>query len=107
MTNFVYKDLTIPINTSLTNALDTEGLEVATFYAPAELTGTTLTVKSSDSITGTFNARKINGDAISLTIAGGEEVQFNPPLIGAAFKFDTGANEVAARAIKIGVRQFQ
>lgn len=107
MTNLVYKELTIASGASITNAIDANGLEVVCFYAPATLTGTTLTVKSSDSTTGTFNSRKINGDAISLAVTGGDEIQFNPPLVGSSFKFDTGSNEAAARTIKIGLRQFQ
>lgn len=105
MTNLVFKEVTVASGASLSSAIDTEGKEVLILRAPATLTGTTLTVKHSDSLTGTFNDRQINGDEISLAIAGGDEIQFNPPLVGFVFKFDTGSNEAAARTLTVGLRQ--
>jgi len=104
-----HRDVTVANGASLSAAISTviNGVqrEVLTLTTPATLTGTTLTVKGSTSVGGTFTKRKVNGDEISLAIAAGETVQFNPPLVGAAFKFDTGANEAAARTLTIGLRE--
>ena len=106
-----YRDITVANDASLSDAISTmiNGVqrEVLTLTTPAELTGTTLTVKGSTSVNGTFTKRKVNGDEISLTIASGETGQINPTLVGAAFQFDTGANEAAARTLTVGLRVVQ
>jgi hypothetical protein len=105
--NLEYKTVTVANGATLSSALDTNGKEVMLLIAPAALTGTTLTVKDSTSTTGTFNSRKINSDAISLTIGAGQTIQFQPPLVGDAFKFDTGGAEADARTLTIGLRVVQ
>jgi hypothetical protein len=102
------KQVTIASGASLSSAIDTEGYAVIGLRLPATLTGTTLTIKESASLTGTFNKYKVNGDEVSFTVAAGENIQFQPPIaLDGAIKVDTGANEDAARTIDVLLRIVQ
>lgn len=107
MTNLIYKTTTVANGASLSAAVDSEGKELISVIMPGTLTGTTLTIRTSDSTTGTFNQQYINGDARSYTTAANYEHQLNPPVVASAIKVDTGASEGGARTIKLGFRQFQ
>lgn len=107
MSNLVYTDVTVASGASLSAAMDLQQKELIGVRVPATVTGTTLTVKTSDSTTGTFNGHYPNGTELSITIAGGEDIQFNPPIVARAAKIDTGSNEPAARTFTFITRQFQ
>lgn len=102
-----YKDVTVPSGASLSADVDLEQVDLIGVRVPATVTGTALTVKTSNSTTGTFNGYYPAGTELSYAIAGGEDIQFNPPIaIAKAVKIDTGANEGADRTFTLILRQF-
>lgn len=105
---YVYKNVVVASGASLSAAVDLENYELIGVRVPATVTGTSLTVKTSDSNTGTFQNYHVGaGGALSITIAGGEDIQFNPPIaVARSVKIDTGATEAAARTFVLVTRQF-
>lgn len=108
MANIEYKDVVISSGSSESSALDLEQFDIIGIRVPATITGTTLTIKTSDSNTGTFNGYYLNGVELSYAISGGEDIQFSPPLsIARSIKVDTGTNEGADRTFQVITRPFQ
>lgn len=107
MSKLHLKDAVIASGSSTSAAVDLEQVEIIGVRVPATVTGTALTIKTSDSTTGTFNTYQTSTGAVSITIAGGEDIQLNPPIaIARAAKIDTGAAEGAERTFQFITRQF-
>lgn len=101
-------ELTIPLSTQESNAIDCKGFVLCGILFPAAFTGTALTFEVSDAIDGTFVPLKstTSGSALSYTVAGGQYNAIDPKdFEGVQFlKVKSGSAEAAARTLKCAMR---
>jgi hypothetical protein len=97
----VFPTATIPISTTTSNIISTNGMSLVGCQLPATMTGTSISFTVATSATGTFQELDNASGKVTYTIAGGKFIAINPvDFYGVQyFKIVSGSSEAAARSL--------
>ena len=104
---FMTKTVTITSGQTVSDAIDTQGLDMVQIEMPAAFTGITMTFQSSLD-NSTFNAcYNTSGTALSCTVAASRNILISPQdFAGVRYiKLVSGSAEGATRSIRIQLRE--
>lgn len=104
---FMTKTFTIASGQTVSDAIDTQGLDMVQIEMPSAFTGTTLTFQSSLD-NSTFQAcYNTSGSALSATVAASRNILLSPQdFAGVRYlKLVSGSAEGATRSIRIQLRE--
>jgi hypothetical protein len=97
----VFPTATIPISTTTSNAISTNGMSLVGCQLPATMTGTSISFTVATTLAGTYQELDNASGKVTYTIAGGKFIAINPvDFYGVQFfKIVSGSSEAAARSL--------
>lgn len=101
--SLIESSASIPISTTTSGVVTTNGMSLVGIQVPAAFTGTALTFLVSDSATGSFFPLYNSAGAVSYTVAPSRWLAVDPKDFASAqfFKIVSGSTEIAARVLNL------
>lgn len=102
----ILSPVTIPISTTTSGVITTNGMSLVGIYMPATFTGTSITFTACATLGGTYSPMNNKSGPVSYTVAANEYIAIDPTdFYGVEFfKIVSGSTEGAARVLNCSMK---